>query len=189
MAWRSTSIGIMISRIFLPNVASLLLVMIILAMAKVREAHTDLGVMPLHGGKEVLIADVHKVRLTVLQSCYDVLPYFIFGHSMGRFVNPLLFGEVFPAVLREPLFVVQETNLCHFVCFGVVLHALLVLLKGKSINLLSWKRLLLERSLYLSMTSVQRMLGFRQILRWFASYDADPFIRYHVFCGWFCNVD
>lgn len=46
----------------------------------------DLGVMPLHGGKEVLIADVHKVRLTV-QSCYDALPYFIFGHSMGSFVT------------------------------------------------------------------------------------------------------
>lgn len=45
----------------------------------------DLGVLPLCGGKEILIADVHTVRL-LIQSCYEEVPYFIFGHSMGSFV-------------------------------------------------------------------------------------------------------
>ena len=52
---------------------------------KSAEDEKDLGVMPLFGGKEILVADTHRVRL-LIQSCYEDIPYFIFGHSMGSFV-------------------------------------------------------------------------------------------------------
>lgn len=46
----------------------------------------DWGVLPLDGGADILIEDVHELRLAV-QPCFPPeTPYFIFGHSMGSFV-------------------------------------------------------------------------------------------------------
>ncbi len=49
------------------------------------ESPDALGVMPLVGGAQVLVADAHNVR-RVVQPCYEGIPYFMFGHSMGSFV-------------------------------------------------------------------------------------------------------
>lgn len=46
----------------------------------------DLGHMPLRGGRDVLLADVHQLRRTVTGH-YPDAPYAIFGHSMGSFVT------------------------------------------------------------------------------------------------------
>ncbi len=46
----------------------------------------ELGHLPLNGGKDVLVEDVHTLRETVC-SRYPAAPYVIFGHSMGSFVT------------------------------------------------------------------------------------------------------
>ena len=49
-------------------------------------AREDLGHMPIRGGKDVLLADVHQLRKLV-SARYPGIPYVIFGHSMGSFVT------------------------------------------------------------------------------------------------------
>ncbi len=44
------------------------------------------GCLPLEGGKDVLIEDVHELRKTVAARYSRQTPYFLFGHSMGSFV-------------------------------------------------------------------------------------------------------
>lgn len=46
----------------------------------------ELGHLPLSGGKDVLVEDVHTLRETICARYPDV-PYAIFGHSMGSFVT------------------------------------------------------------------------------------------------------
>lgn len=52
-------------------------------------ASTELGCMPLKGGKDILVEDVRRAREAALLMCGTVedLPRFIFGHSMGSFVT------------------------------------------------------------------------------------------------------
>lgn len=50
------------------------------------EDSSQLGHMPMKGGADILIADVDSLRKEA-SSRYPVLPYFIFGHSMGSFVT------------------------------------------------------------------------------------------------------
>ena len=45
----------------------------------------EYGNMPAHGGKEILIGDVHTLRKMVGELYPDV-PYIIYGHSMGSFI-------------------------------------------------------------------------------------------------------
>ena len=45
------------------------------------------GHMPVEGGLEVLIADVHSMRQLASRELGPGLPYFIFAHSMGSFVT------------------------------------------------------------------------------------------------------
>lgn len=47
----------------------------------------DLGHMPLEGGKDVLVEDVHEMRRLVSARFPRQVPYFIFGHSMGSYVT------------------------------------------------------------------------------------------------------
>ena len=49
----------------------------------------ELGHMPLHGGEDVLVEDVHALRTAVLERVGggSAVPYVIFGHSMGSFVT------------------------------------------------------------------------------------------------------
>lgn len=52
----------------------------------------DLGHMPLEGGEDVLVEDVHTLRQTVQARAAEkypdtAIPYVIFGHSMGSFVT------------------------------------------------------------------------------------------------------
>lgn len=46
----------------------------------------DWGCLPAKNGKEVLVADVGRVRTKVLKHTELRHPYFLFGHSMGSFV-------------------------------------------------------------------------------------------------------
>ncbi len=46
-----------------------------------------LGCLPAHGGKDVLIEDVHELRRTVTARYSRQTPYILFGHSMGSFVT------------------------------------------------------------------------------------------------------
>lgn len=46
----------------------------------------DLGHLPVQGGKEILIEDVHELRKTVAARYARQTPYILFGHSMGSFV-------------------------------------------------------------------------------------------------------
>ncbi|OUO88314.1 alpha/beta hydrolase [Gordonibacter sp. An230] len=46
----------------------------------------DLGHIPLEGGKDLLIANVHALRLLVAARFAPQTPYFLFGHSMGSFI-------------------------------------------------------------------------------------------------------
>lgn len=48
----------------------------------------ELGCLPLHRGKDILVEDVHEVRLA-LWNYYRSLPLFLFGHSMGSYVARL----------------------------------------------------------------------------------------------------
>ena len=47
----------------------------------------DLGHMPLDGGKDVLVEDVHGLRRIVQARFSRQIPYFVFGHSMGSYVT------------------------------------------------------------------------------------------------------
>ena len=54
----------------------------------------DLGHMPLEAGEDVLLADVHTLRRTVLARLAsqsgtrpEDIPYIVFGHSMGSFIT------------------------------------------------------------------------------------------------------
>lgn len=49
-------------------------------------AADDLGHIPLKGGKDILIADVHELRRLVSARYAPQTPYFLFGHSMGSFI-------------------------------------------------------------------------------------------------------
>ncbi|MBQ3106903.1 MAG: lysophospholipase [Eggerthellaceae bacterium] len=46
----------------------------------------DLGCLPVKGGKDVLIEDVHELRKTVAARFSRQTPYVMFGHSMGSFI-------------------------------------------------------------------------------------------------------
>lgn len=47
---------------------------------------SELGHMPLKGGKDILIQDVHKLRELVGERFDRGLPYILLGHSMGSFI-------------------------------------------------------------------------------------------------------
>ncbi len=47
---------------------------------------TKWGVLPSHGGRDVLVEDVHRLRRLVSSQLERPLPHFVFGHSMGSFV-------------------------------------------------------------------------------------------------------
>lgn len=44
------------------------------------------GCLPIQGGKDVLIEDVHELRKTVAARYARQIPYILFGHSMGSFI-------------------------------------------------------------------------------------------------------
>lgn len=46
---------------------------------------SEFGHMPAHGGKDILIGDVHTLRRIVSELFPDV-PYVLYGHSMGSFI-------------------------------------------------------------------------------------------------------
>ena len=45
----------------------------------------EFGHMPIKGGKDILIADVNRLRAQV-SKCYPCVPYVMYGHSMGSFI-------------------------------------------------------------------------------------------------------
>ena len=45
----------------------------------------EYGHMPVDGGKDILIADVHRLREKVSE-CFEGAPYIMYGHSMGSFI-------------------------------------------------------------------------------------------------------
>lgn len=47
----------------------------------------DLGHIPLEGGAEILIEDVHELRRLAASRFASTVPYVLFGHSMGSFVT------------------------------------------------------------------------------------------------------
>ncbi len=46
----------------------------------------DLGHIPVEGGKEIMIEDVHELRRIVTSRYARTVPYILFGHSMGSFI-------------------------------------------------------------------------------------------------------
>lgn len=44
------------------------------------------GCLPTHGGKDILVGDVERLRQLVVGLCAPATPLFVFGHSMGSFV-------------------------------------------------------------------------------------------------------
>ncbi len=46
----------------------------------------EFGHMPAYGGKDILLADVHTLRLMVTD-CFPDVPYIMYGHSMGSFIT------------------------------------------------------------------------------------------------------
>ena len=46
---------------------------------------TEFGHMPAHGGKDILIGDVHTLRRMVSE-LFPGVPYIMYGHSMGSFI-------------------------------------------------------------------------------------------------------
>lgn len=46
----------------------------------------ELGHIPAHGGEEVLIRDIHVLRMNAIARLGMAVPYVIFGHSMGSFI-------------------------------------------------------------------------------------------------------
>ena len=49
-------------------------------------APSQLGQLPVRGGRDVLVSDVGKMRAQMASRLDADLPYFLFGHSMGSFV-------------------------------------------------------------------------------------------------------
>ena len=47
---------------------------------------SDLGHIPVRGGREILVGDVGRMRAKLSERVDKHLPYFLFGHSMGSFV-------------------------------------------------------------------------------------------------------
>lgn len=47
---------------------------------------SDWGHIPMHGGKDVLVEDVHELRRLVAGRFSSATPYVLFGHSMGSFI-------------------------------------------------------------------------------------------------------
>lgn len=47
----------------------------------------DLGHLPVEGGNDVLIEDVHELRCMTAARFASTVPYVMFGHSMGSFVT------------------------------------------------------------------------------------------------------
>ena len=47
----------------------------------------DLGHLPVEGGDDVLIEDVHELRCMTAARFASTVPYVMFGHSMGSFVT------------------------------------------------------------------------------------------------------
>ena len=45
----------------------------------------EYGHMPAYGGKDILLGDVHTLRLQVAD-CFPDVPYVLYGHSMGSFI-------------------------------------------------------------------------------------------------------
>ena len=54
---------------------------------KTASSEADLGHMPLEGGEDVLVEDVHALRELVGERYLADVPHVIFGHSMGSFVT------------------------------------------------------------------------------------------------------
>ena len=54
---------------------------------KTASSEADLGHMPLEGGVDVLVEDVHALRELVGERYLVDAPHVIFGHSMGSFVT------------------------------------------------------------------------------------------------------
>lgn len=46
----------------------------------------DYGHMPAHGGKDILLGDVHTLRRKVSE-CFPGVPHIMYGHSMGSFIT------------------------------------------------------------------------------------------------------
>lgn len=53
---------------------------------KTARSEEELGHMPVEGGKEILLADVHELRKRLFLQYPASTPYFLFGHSMGSFI-------------------------------------------------------------------------------------------------------
>ena len=49
------------------------------------ESKEDLGHIPLKGGEDILLDDVHALRTQVMER-YEGVPYVLFGHSMGSYM-------------------------------------------------------------------------------------------------------
>lgn len=49
-------------------------------------SNAELGHMPLHRGEDVLVRDVHTLRMQATAQVGIATPYVLFGHSMGSFV-------------------------------------------------------------------------------------------------------
>ena len=47
---------------------------------------SEFGHMPAHGGKDILLGDVHTLRRKVSE-CFPGVPYVVYGHSMGSFIT------------------------------------------------------------------------------------------------------
>ena len=47
---------------------------------------SEFGHMPAHGGKDILIGDVHTLR-RIASELFDGVPYVLYGHSMGSFIT------------------------------------------------------------------------------------------------------
>ena len=47
----------------------------------------ELGKLPVRGGKELLIEDVHALRRIMSERCPGEVPYVLLGHSMGSFIS------------------------------------------------------------------------------------------------------
>ena len=46
---------------------------------------SEFGHMPAHGGKDILIGDVHTLR-RIVSELFPEVPYVVYGHSMGSFI-------------------------------------------------------------------------------------------------------
>ena len=82
-------------------------------------SNTDsLGCLPLKGGKDILIEDVHAVRLG-LWSYYRNIPLFLFGHSVGSYVARMycsrhaegLSGAIFCGTGNQPALLSRAGNI------------------------------------------------------------------------------